>query len=223
MPDAYAIDATTYRKLALPVGNGYDARPNGLGPESVVLHTTNGHHGSSFAAEARYLATAAGVGAHYLVGKQGQIVELLPPGWRAWHAGNALWTWRNSVSIGIECHFTPGEAWPLAGTAALTWLVRRLQATYQIPAARIATHRTVALPAGRKQDPSFWTDAQFGAWLAALSLPVVPALPRYEVVTAGANVRSGPGLVYPVTMVLGHREQFSVDTTANAWLHRVDG
>ena len=224
MADAYTIDTTSYRKLDMPKGYGYDLRPNGLRPESIVAHTTNGRWGSSFEAEARYLATASGVGAHYLVGRRGQIAEILPPlSWRAWHAGNALWHWRNSVSIGIECHFTPGEAWTDAGTAALTWLVRRLMGIYAIPTSRIATHRAVALPAGRKEDPSFWTDAQFGAWLSALSIPVAPQLPRYEVTAGAANVRSGPDLVFPVTMVMGHLEQFSVDVVKGDWLHRNDG
>lgn len=221
----YTIDDVTYAKLGLlPSGAGYDARPNGQGPESITIHTTNGRPGSSFAAEARYLQTSRQVSAHFLVGDQRTIAQILDPRWwRAWHMGNCLYPWRNAVSIGIECHYTPGgRPWTLQMWGGLTWLVRLLMQRYGISPARVTTHRAAALPAGRKIDPSGVTDAQFQLWRDNL-VPVKPANPRFAALAGGTNVRTGPGLVFPVVFQLARGEQFGADGKNGEWWHREDG
>lgn len=173
----------TYRKLVWPVGVGYDRRPAGITPSSVIIHTTNGNRGSTFRAEAMFLRNSPAVSAHYLVGKDGHVAELLPPAWRAWHAGVVLPGFSNSQSIGIECHHAVGEDWPEAQRQALTDLVRSLLEEFCISLDQVETHRTVALPKGRKIDPSDWLDADFYAWRHRLL--------RFTVATLRANVRSG--------------------------------
>jgi len=162
----YIID-TSWSKLVNRVGQGYSRRTI-TRPTSMVIHTTNGNKGSSFAGEARFLRNSPDVSAHYLIGKSGQIAEILPPSWQAWHAGVARSGYSNNQSIGIECHHAVGETWPLAQIAALTWLTRMLMDTYTIPLERIETHRAIALPAGRKVDPSDWSDSEFYAWRQGL-------------------------------------------------------
>lgn len=200
-----AIDSQTYNKARLPVGTGYDLRPKGLVPDSLIIHTTNGQRGSSFAAECSFLYRSAAVGAHLIVSKTGRIVQLLDPRrYRAWHAGVCAPAFINSRSIGIECHMTPGESWTPEQHDALTWLVRSVlipEFGLQLPL--IETHRRVALPAGRKIDPSGWSDTDFYAWRAALAgLAYVPAAPllRSFVVTTEVNVREAPTTAKPVAL-----------------------
>jgi len=234
MPD---IDRTSYNKAALPIGTGYDQRPKGFAPSSIIVHTTNGQRGSSFEAEARYIYRSPAIGAHDLVGKRGQIAAFLPPELRAWHAGQAAPAFLNSRSIGIECHLTPGEAWTQEMRDALTWRVQGYMQQYGIPIALVDTHRAVALPRGRKIDPSSWADPDFYAWRAALAglryIPLADHLRSY-VVTEEVNVRQGAGTTFPValggTCVLPRGFTFKSDVvvqgqalaSGSGWAHVVE-
>lgn len=231
-----SVDATTYPKHRLPLGHGYDRRPKGFAPSSIIVHTTNGRRGSSFEAEARYIYQSPAIGAHDLVGKRGQIAAFLPPELRAWHAGQAAPAFLNSRSIGIECHITPGEPWTAEMRDALTWRVQGYMQEYGIPASLIDTHRAVALPRGRKIDPSEWTDAAFYAWRAALAgqryVPTPARLTTY-LVTADVNVREGPSTQKPIALgghaVLSAGYSFQSDVvvsgealrSGNQWAHMV--
>lgn len=188
------IDTTTYRKdIHRKPGDGYgwwDGRAWRAGrptsPASIVIHTTNGKAGSAFAGEAAYLRDSAQVSAHYLVGKDGQIAQILAEMETAWHAGDCLSAYTNTRSIGIECHLTTGEAWSDSQRGALYGLVRAVMGRWGITTALIDTHRAVALPRGRKSDPCGWDDAAFYAWRATLTTPsgphqvigVVPSISR---------------------------------------------
>ena len=137
------IDTTTYRKdTKHPPRWGYQAR-GGAVPSSVIIHTTsNKNKNTQFEQEARYLRDSGKVSAHYLIGKEGQIVQFLAPQpWQAWHAGNCLAAYTNAKSIGIEHHVSVGEQWTPAMHDACTWLVKHLMASFAIPATRIDTHR----------------------------------------------------------------------------------
>lgn len=182
MPD-FSIDYLTYNKRVHPLRHGYSTR-GGQRPSSIVVHSTNGNRGSSFDREAAYLRDSALVSAHFLVGKSGQIAQILPPSLAAWHAGDALLPYANAHSIGIECHHAIGDDWPAAQKAALAWLVKRLLAAYVIPLNKVETHRKIALPPGRKADPSDWSDTSFYAWRNSLVDEVttrhVLGLPIYQ-------------------------------------------
>jgi hypothetical protein len=167
----FTIDTTSWPKHHNPVGAGYDHRPAGTRPSAIVVHTTNGRKGSSFAGEASFLFNSVNVSAHYLVGKDGRIAQILPTDLRAWHAGQAEPEYLNSRSIGIECHHSVGDDWPVAQLEALTWLVRELMVQFGIAPDRIDTHRRVALPPGRKVDPSDWVDNEYYSWQATLAAP----------------------------------------------------
>lgn len=163
---SHPIDAATYRKdLTRPLRAGYDHRPAGRRPSSVVVHATHGRPGSSFAAEAAFLRNSPDVSAHYLIGRDGQIAMILPPAERAWHAGVAQEGWGNSDSIGVELHAAASEPILPAQKQALAELLTALCRDYSIPRDKIASHRAVALPKGRKSDPGQWSDADLAAWL----------------------------------------------------------
>lgn len=206
----YTIDTTTYAKQkAIPYNperndNGYQPRPSGtLRPRTVMVHTTNGRKGSTFHAEAKYIQTSRAISSHYLIGKDGRIVQFLDPKyWIAYHAGCVKATaWSNLFSIGIEMHNTPSEGHvPQPMVDALDWLVRQLMREYNIIATNVDTHRNTAVycnnhalagKKGRKIDPSIWPDEEFYAWRSLLA--PAPVYTTYKVINPrGVNVRQSP-------------------------------
>lgn len=168
----YSIDTTSYPKARrFAVGHGYLMRASE--PTSGVIHTTNNARlNTAFSGEAAYLFESADVSAHFLIGKQGQIVQFLDPaGYSAWHAGSALSAWTNDHSVGIELHVSVGEVPTAVQKDATAWLCRQLMQQFGIAPALIETHRKIALPAHRKSDPEGWPDADFYAWRASLDAP----------------------------------------------------
>jgi hypothetical protein len=125
------------------------------------VHTTNGAAGTTSSAELNFLVNSHAVSAHYLVGKDGVIYQILDPNhFVAWHAGEVFKSEHSNLySIGVEVHFTPKEAlWRGELWAGLTRLAR------VYPNLEFVTHRFIARPRGRKIDPSGVTDAQFNSW-----------------------------------------------------------
>jgi N-acetylmuramoyl-L-alanine amidase len=88
---------------------GFKETPNRSGnfkdglPDTIVLHYTGG---SSIDSSIGWLTNAnAKASAHFVVGKDGKIVQLAPLNTITWHAGISQWKNRNSLnnySIGIE-------------------------------------------------------------------------------------------------------------------------
>ena len=72
-------------------------------PDTIVIHFTAG---SSLASSVNVLTNAdSGVSAHFVVGRNGDIVQMLPTNKIAWHAGESHYEGRsglNQYSIGIE-------------------------------------------------------------------------------------------------------------------------
>lgn len=228
------IDHGFRKDTRLPLGTGYSMRPGGIKPSTIVIHTTSSPHKNTvFSDEAIYLRDSAKVSAHFLVGKKGQIAQILHPDLEAWHAGgkqsNGTWTaqsaYANAHSIGIESHVSQGETWTDTQRAALIWLVRWLMGLYGIPAAQIETHRAIALPAGRKRDPEGWTDAAFAIWRDTLAPPQPGGTltKRYRVKHRYITQRSednGP----PIVRELVPGEVLEVDHWySNGRVHLADG
>jgi N-acetyl-anhydromuramyl-L-alanine amidase AmpD len=223
---AYAIDHAYRKDSHLPLGKGYSLRPGGIKPSAIVIHTTNSpHQNTAFEAEAAYLRDSPDVSAHFLVGKQGQIAQILHPDLAAWHAGNALSGFTNAHSIGIESHVSQGETWTGSQRAALTWLVRWLMSLYTISPAMVDTHRKIALPPGRKSDPEGWPDAAFYTWRAALAQPDTPApepiVKRYRIKRVMISQRQEGGAPYAGELAPG--EEVVVDKWyTNGYVHLQD-
>lgn len=210
-----------YRKdTALPLGRGYSLRPSGTKPSAIVIHTTNSsRQNTAFVSEANYLRNSVEVSAHYLLGKQGQIAQILHPDLAAWHAGTAVSGFTNAHSIGIEAHVSVGEVWTTAQHDALTWLVRWLMGLYGISPAMIETHRAIALPHGRKSDPEGWPNPDFYAWRAGLAQPSHRA---YRAVTCAPVFQDRrPDAPLALSVSAGQVEQ--IDDVTNGWLHLLSG
>ncbi len=124
--------------------------------DSIILHYTGMETGE--AALARLCDPAAEVSCHYVIGEDGEILQLVPEVRRAWHAGKSYWAGErdmNSTSIGIELvnggHDFGLPAYPDAQIAALAALCRDIGSRYTIPATHILAHSDVA--PFRKKDP----------------------------------------------------------------------
>ncbi|WP_245893692.1 N-acetylmuramoyl-L-alanine amidase [Sphingobacterium gobiense] len=111
------------------------------------------------------------VSAHYVIGKDGRVVQMLNDYLRSWHAGRSKWgnvTDLNSVSLGIELDNNGKEPFPDVQINALLVLLDTLKTKYQIPFTNFLGHADVA-PA-RKNDPSVFfpwkrlAEQGFGVW-----------------------------------------------------------
>ena len=101
-----------------------------------------------------YFSTIAGlqVSAHFLIRRDGQVIQFVGCDRRAWHAGQSAWHGRencNDYSVGIELEGSDSQPFTAAQYAALWPLIRKLRARY--PIAALAGHCHVA--PGRKTDP----------------------------------------------------------------------
>ncbi len=111
------------------------------------------------------------VSAHYLIGRDGQIAQLVDDDKRAWHAGISRFKQRtdlNSASIGIELDNDGFSEFPPAQIDALLRLLEDLCARLAIERQQVWGHADIA-PA-RKQDPNRFfpwqqlADHGFGLW-----------------------------------------------------------
>ena len=92
------------------------------------------------------------VSSHFLIYRDGELVQFVPLAARAWHAGASRWRGRercNDFSIGIELEGTDDGAFAAAQYEAAAGLLRRLQE--RLPLREFAAHSDVA--PGRKSDP----------------------------------------------------------------------
>jgi N-acetyl-anhydromuramoyl-L-alanine amidase len=143
------------------------ARPAGAAVSLVVLHSISlppGEYGSD-AIECLFtnrLDAAAHpsfgelqgleVSAHFVIRRDGELVQFVSCDERAWHAGRSAWGGRencNDWSIGIELEGLEGETFEPAQYTRLARLLRALSGRYPID--EVVGHEHVA--PGRKRDP----------------------------------------------------------------------
>jgi N-acetyl-anhydromuramoyl-L-alanine amidase len=150
----------------------HDERPPGSEISLVVLHSISlppGEYGGEAIeqlftnrldpAAHPYFQEIAGlkVSAHFLVRRDGSLVQFVPVERRAWHAGASCWRGRsrcNDFSIGIELEGSEEEAFAPAQYPALVSLLKKLRNT--LPIRDVAAHSDVA--PGRKTDPGAYFD-----------------------------------------------------------------
>jgi N-acetylmuramoyl-L-alanine amidase len=158
-----------------PSPNFNERRPN-----YVILHHTSD---DSVDEALRTLADPfKQVSAHYLIARDGSILQLVDERARAWHAGESKWgahTDLNSASLGIELDNNGDEAFPDAQISALLRLLADIKERYRIPVANFLGHADIA--PGRKVDPSRYfpwrtlAEHGFGLWCDPPFMP--PPLP----------------------------------------------
>ena len=121
-------------------------------PTFVVIHYTGAD--STSAAVRTLTSRQSQVSAHYLISRDGTIVQLVDERSRAWHAGESRWgalVDLNSASIGIELDNDGRSAYPQTQVDALLSLLSDLRQRYRLPAANFLGHSDVA--PRRKLDP----------------------------------------------------------------------
>jgi len=121
-------------------------------PNVVVIHYTGSE---STAAALRVLSSPqTAVSAHYLIVRDGTIIQLVDERARAWHAGESQWGSSidlNSASIGVELDNNGREPYAQIQIDALLSLLSDLSRRYRLPAANYLGHSDVA--PRRKVDP----------------------------------------------------------------------
>ncbi len=144
-----------------------DARPAGVPIELIVIHNISlppGEFGGPGVidlfmnrldpAEHAYYAGIAHlrVSAHFLIRRDGGVIQFVPCDQRAWHAGVSLWRGRkrcNDFSVGIELEGADDIPFEDAQYACLARLIAALKGRY--PIVDITGHSEIA--PGRKTDP----------------------------------------------------------------------
>lgn len=145
----------------------FDGRPDGVRVDLIVIHAISlppGEFGSDAierlftntldAAAHPYFRSIAclRVSAHFLVRRDGGLVQFVACGRRAWHAGASNWRGRsacNDFSIGIELEGCDTQAFEPVQYERLDRLIGALRRRY--PISGLAGHCEVA--PGRKTDP----------------------------------------------------------------------
>jgi len=108
------------------------------------------------------------VSAHFLIRRDGSVIQFVPVERRAWHAGVSCWRGRercNDFSVGIELEGSEDDVFAPAQYDSLVFLIQQLRNT--LPIRDLAAHSDVA--PGRKTDPGAHFD--WARLLAALAQP----------------------------------------------------
>ncbi len=150
----------------LPSPN-YNARPVGACIDLLVVHSISlppGQYGGSYIEQLftntldfdahPYFQQIRGleVSAHFVIRRNGQILQFVSCDDRAWHAGTSCWRGRNNCnddSIGIELEGLEGSFFEAEQYQSLAKLAQSIAAHY--PLAYIAGHEHIA--PDRKSDP----------------------------------------------------------------------
>lgn len=155
----------------------YNTRPAGAQVELVVVHNISlppgcfgGDHIEALFTNCLdpnadpFFAEIAGleVSAHFLIRRDGELVQFVATDDRAWHAGVSDWCGRdncNDFSVGIELEGTDDLAYTEQQYAQLAHLIGLLRAAYPtIGSDAIVGHSDIA--PGRKTDPGSAFDWQ---------------------------------------------------------------
>ena len=148
----------------------FNARPTAAAPELIVIHGISlppGEYGGPYIealftnqlkpADHTYFSEVAHltVSAHFLIRRDGEIVQFVSTDDRAWHAGESCWEQRsncNDFSIGIEVEGSDEERYEMAQYRMLAQLIAAVRNQYPaIEHDAIVGHSDIA--PGRKTDP----------------------------------------------------------------------
>lgn len=141
-PEGARVSLAVVHSISLPPGEyGGDAI------ERLFTNRLDAHAHPSFGA-----LRGLEVSAHFLIRRDGELVQFVSCDERAWHAGRSVWRGRencNDWSIGVELEGLEGQTFEHAQYAQLARLLRALCLRYPIEEA--VGHEHVA--PGRKRDP----------------------------------------------------------------------
>lgn len=156
-----------YRPAQAVPSPNHGPRPLGVGVDLVVIHSISLPPGVYGGGEIErfftnhldwnahpYFGQIRGlqVSAHFLIRREGSLVQFVSVLDRAWHAGPSRWCGRdncNDFSVGIELEGLEGTSFESSQYTTLVRLLQDLSARFGIE--RVAGHEHVA--PGRKADP----------------------------------------------------------------------
>jgi AmpD protein len=159
-------------KLTHRLSPHHDDRPAGEKVSLLVIHNISlppGEYGGPYIEDLfmgrldpkahPYFGEIAGlrVSSHYLIRRDGTLIEYVPPDKRAWHAGASSWKGRercNDFSIGVELEGSDDVPFSEPQYEALIGLAKALNERFG--RLDIAGHSDIA--PGRKTDPGPWFD-----------------------------------------------------------------
>lgn len=150
LPSPNCDERPTGQQVRLIVIHAISLPPGTFGGDGIASLFTNtlDSDAHSYYREIRYLR----VSAHFLIRRDGELVQFVPCGMRAWHAGVSSWRGAescNDFSIGIELEGCDEMPFEPRQYAALARLIEALRRYY--PIEDIAGHADIA--PGRKSDP----------------------------------------------------------------------
>lgn len=128
----------------------------------IVIHTDEGPNALSWL-QGGSAIDGRPASSDFWIARNGDIYQITPPGSFAYHTGKARYnlyqeadTTLNQGFYGIELQnwSEKGERVTDAQYIALAWLCRSLLTYRAMPYYNLTSHGVVALPAGRKHDPS---------------------------------------------------------------------
>jgi AmpD protein len=146
-PENTSIDMIVVHNISLP--------PNQYGGEGIMQLFTNQLDPNEHPYYSEIYTRK--VSAHFLIRRDGEIIQFVSCLDRAWHAGVSFWKSRercNDFSIGIELEGSDFEAFEPKQYLALIGLVTKLKKAY--PIKHIVGHSDIA--PGRKTDPGPYFD-----------------------------------------------------------------
>ena len=120
--------------------------------EAIVLHHTG--KGGMKSAVSWFKTKKSGVSAHYIVDRDGTIVQMVKDENKAWHSGVSVLHGRahvNRFSIGIEIVSTGEDGYTNEQYDSVVFLCKMLKKKYDIENNWIVGHNVIA--PGRKVDP----------------------------------------------------------------------
>jgi AmpD protein len=186
-------DAGWWRRARRVPSPNFGPRPSGAQVDLVVLHSISlppGEYGGDAIERLftntldwsahPYFETIRGleVSSHFVLRRDGEVLQFVSVDDRAWHAGASCWDGRedcNSWSIGIELEGLEGEEFTPGQYAALVALLRSIDSVR--PVRHVVGHEHVA--PGRKHDPGAGFDWRALAARLGWSLErIPPATPR---------------------------------------------
>jgi AmpD protein len=141
-PEGTVVDLLVIHNISLP--------PGVFGGDAIIQLFTNRLDPAAHP----YFATIAHlkVSSHFLVRRDGELLQFVPCAQRAWHAGVSQWQGRdrcNDFSIGVELEGTDELSYTVAQYTVLARLTRAIGRRY--PIASMVGHSDIA--PGRKTDP----------------------------------------------------------------------
>ena len=142
-------------RISLLVIHSISLPPNRYGGDAIVRFFTNTLDHSKHP----YFEQIKGVkvSSHFLIRRDGQVLQFVACNQRAWHAGVSTWRGRsrcNDFSLGIELEGSDFEPYSERQYVALGGLIRCLKRAY--PISDIAGHSDIAPE--RKTDPGPFFD-----------------------------------------------------------------